>query len=373
MNRFLKTGSMGMVLCALFLGIAYGAADIPALRDAKDAAERARVQALIDGARKEGKLTIDGTMIEPQMAKYILEGFKPYYGLNDLVAEYAYAGTAQIVTRVDQVLKGNRSPSDIVWNSAWAWYLDLLSRKQIMRYESPYYKEYTISHKVGNSMPGYWVSDSYSFHPMWNVTALAKAGIKDFNPTSWGDFVDPKLAKLICIGNIPKSQSQTAVTIGLRKTLGDEWFKKMAALKPALYVRTAQGRDWSASGEYPIAMFCHAKSAETVKASGVEVRLLYPKEGIVLLPLVPIIMTAALHPNAAKLFIDYVRSKPGTDRVADSAACLLYGRPGVKTPLKEFLPAAEDIKAIPMDWNKEDTPAAVREIQQWIMNIGLSY
>jgi len=372
-RRFLSGVTGFSFLFLILAGVAFGAADIPALKNAKDPAERARIEKMIEAARTEGKLKIDHTMIEPKMMQYILQGFKEYHGLAKLTPEFTYEGTARIVTRTEQVLRAGRPGPDIVWNAAWAWYMDLLARNQIMKYESPMYKDYTLSNKIGNSMPGYWVSDSYTFHPMWNVGALEKAGIKNFNPTGWSDFADPKLGKLTSMGNIPRSQSQTSVAIGLRKVLGDEWFKKMAKLKPALFVRTAQGRDWCASGEYPIDMFSHAKNAMTVKKAGVNVKLLYPKEGVVLLPLAPIILASAQHPNTAKLFIDYVRSLPGANRVSESGASLIFGRLGVKSFNLEFLPPAEQIKTIPMDWNKDTTQKSVKDFQKWILDIGLSY
>ena len=69
-------------LCLLTFvsGVSYGA-DIPAIRDAKDSAERARVQALIDGARKENQLEWTGNMVEPKHANPLIAGFKEYYGL----------------------------------------------------------------------------------------------------------------------------------------------------------------------------------------------------------------------------------------------------------------------------------------------------
>ena len=372
-RRFLSCMA-GMVFLFLILGgIAHTAADVPALKNASDPAERARTAKLIEAARAEGNLIIDGTQIEPKMAQSVLQGFKETYGLPNLKSKYTYEGTSRIVTRVDQVLKAGRPAPDIVWNVAWAWYMDLLARKQIMRYDSPMYKEYTISHKVGNSMPGYWVSDSYTFLPMWNVTALEKAGIKNFRPTSWWDFTDPKLDKLTSINNIPRGQSGTSIAIGLRKVLGDEWFKKMAKLKPALFTRGAQGRDWCASGEYPVDVFGSPKNTLVLQTAGLNVKLLYPKEGVVLLPFAPIIMASAQHPNVAKLFIDYVRSVPGTNRISESYAGLIMGRPGVKTPNKELLPPAEEINLIPMDWNKETTQKTVKDFQKWIIDIGLSY
>jgi ABC-type Fe3+ transport system substrate-binding protein len=242
-------------------------------------------------------------MIEPKHAKFILDGFKEYYGLKALKPEYTYGQSAQVIGQVEQLIKAKRTTPDIIWQPAWSWYNDLLKRGLIVRYESPYYKEYTLSNGAGNSKPGYWVSDAYTFHPMWNVGAVAKAGFKDFNPKSWWDFADPKFSQYTSIGNISKSTSYTAVAIGLRKVLGDEWFKKVAAMKLAAFIKSAQGRDWCASGEYPIDLLSHAKNAETAKKTGVDIKLLYPKEGVTLLPFGPIILKDGGNQGAGYLFL----------------------------------------------------------------------
>jgi iron(III) transport system substrate-binding protein len=366
---------IGVFLIFLFLvaGVAYGASEIPALQAAKDPAEKARVQDLINKAKKEGKLVITAVMVEPKHARYTLEGFKEYYGLKNLKDEFTYGQTGQIVGRVEQLIKAGRPTHDIVWMPAWAWFTSLMKRGLLTQYESPYYKEYTISNAAGNSRPGYWVSDSYTFHPMWNAGALAKAGFKDFNPQSWWDFVDPKLAKLTSMISIIKSTSATAVFMGVRKVVGDDWFKKLSAMHPAIYNKTAQGRDWCASGEYPIQLGSHAKNAMTAKKTGADIRLSYPKEGVTLLPFAPVIMKGGEHQAAAKLFIDYIRSAPGADRLAASGAALLFGRPGVKMPPNPYLPPAETIKAIPMNWDKEDTPGSVNAFHDFLKGIGFTY
>ena len=80
-----------LIVCSLVMvGLAYGASDIPALRHARDSAERARVQALIDGARAEGKIQMIGVTIEPPYFNHLMEGFKIYYGLPDLKGEFTF-------------------------------------------------------------------------------------------------------------------------------------------------------------------------------------------------------------------------------------------------------------------------------------------
>ncbi len=372
-GRFLRRGIGVFVILSFLTGVCYGAAEVPALKAAKDSAEKARVQGLIDKAKKEGKLVITAVMVEPKHGKFTLEGFKEYYGLKNLQPEFTYGQTGQMVARVEQLIKAGRPTHDIIWMPAWSWFSSLMKRGQLTKYESPYYKEYTISNAAGNSRPGYWVSDSYTFHPMWNAGALAKAGFKDFNPQSWWDFVDPKLAKYTSMISIVKSTSATACFLGVRKALGDDWFKKLGAMKPAFYNKTAQGRDWCASGEYPIQLGSHAKNAMTAKKTGADIRLTYPKEGVTLLPFAPVILKGGEHQAAAKLFIDYVRSAPGADRLAASGAALIFGRPGVKMPPNPYLPPAEKIKSIAMDWDKEDTPGSVKAFHNFLKGIGFTY
>jgi hypothetical protein len=127
----------------------------PALAAITESAERARVQALIEAARKENALSWIGVQIEPGHAEPILAEFKRYYGLDDLKGEYTYAGTGEIVTRTEQLLRARRNNFDIVWNASWAWYKDLLKRGEIMKYESPHYAAYTLSDKSRRRVIGF--------------------------------------------------------------------------------------------------------------------------------------------------------------------------------------------------------------------------
>ncbi len=89
-------------------GMVHGAQEVPALREAKDPNQRARIQRLINGALAENKLEWVGVQIEPGQAKYILEKFKIHYGLTNLVTEYTFSNTAQLITSIEQLLKSKK-------------------------------------------------------------------------------------------------------------------------------------------------------------------------------------------------------------------------------------------------------------------------
>lgn len=332
----------------------------PALGAIVDPAEKARVRNLIEGARKEGALSWIGVQFEPDRAGIILAEFKRHYGLDSLRTGYVYASTGEIINQIETFLSEKRNSVDIVWSSSWAWYKDLLRRGEIMRYESPHYRDYTLSDRNGMSEPGYWVSDAYSFSPLYNPAALARRGIRDLRPTSWADFVDPRLAGSTSMIDPLVSASAAPVLAGVTKVLGDDWLRKLGANKPALHVRGAQGRDAVGSGAVALTLLGTPADALSLIERGVAVKQAFPSEGVVLIPFTPIILKDAPHPNAARLFIDFVRSRHGAQSIATQAGALLFfGRPGIELKHPELMPAAEDVKVIPFDWNREGSDEAI--------------
>ena len=368
-RAWIMAAALAVAGCMLAAPMAQ-AQEAPALAAIKDAKEKARVSALIEAAKKEGQLSWIGVQIEPGHANAILTEFKRYYGLNDLKAEYTYAGTGAIVTRVEQLLRAKRNNFDIVWNASWAWYKDLLKRGEIMKYESPNYAAYTLSDKHGMSQKGYWVSDAYAFAPVYNTKAIA-AQIKDFHPTSWNDFVDPRLAGHLCMINILISTSAAPVVSGITKVMGEKWLVALGKLKPTLHTKAAQGRDWVGSGEFSATLLNSPKDALSLSKRKLPTKQMFPKEGVVLIPFPAIIMASAPHPAASKLFIDFVRSAHGTQTAMDAGALLFFGRPGVKPKYPDILPAAEDVKAIPFDWDKEASNAAIKAFRVKAASYGI--
>lgn len=352
--------ALKIAACTAVLGSAL-AQEPPALRAITDPAERARVQRLIEGARKEGALSWIDVQFEPDRAGVIISEFNRHYGLDDLRGGYVYAPTGEIITRIEKLLSEKRSSVDIVWSSSWAWYKDLLRRDEIMRYESPYYKEYTLSDRNGMSEPGYWVSDAYSFSPLYSPATMERRGIKDFRPTSWADFIDPRLAGSTSMIDplVSASASAAPVLAGIAKVLGDDWLQKLGANKPVLHVRGAQGRDAVGAGEVAVTLLGTPADTLSLIERGVQVRQAFPSEGVVLIPFTPIILKDAPHPNTAQLFIDFVRPAHGTQAIAAQAGALFFGRPGVKLKHPDLMPAAENVTVIPFDWNSEGSDEAI--------------
>jgi ABC-type Fe3+ transport system substrate-binding protein len=364
------------IVCLLVLSVcaANAASEIPALKDAKNPAERARIQKLIDGARSEGKLIWEGGFLEPVHGEYVAKYFKEYYGLPNLVFQYTYTVSSRTVTQVEQLLKAGRPTPDIIWQGAsHDWYRNLISRGKVVKYDSPSYAAYTLAQGAKLNNPGYWVSNGYCFTPMFNPVAMAKAGFPSFKMDSYWDLTNPKLKGMISFLNFTQSLTGALTAIGRKKVLGEKWFQDMTKLKPVSFVKTSQGREWVASGEYPISLDHHAKNAQVLRDGGTPVTLVYPKEGVVMVPYSSIILKDGSHQNAARLFVDYVFSERGANTIADSGAYLFFGRPGIKSRVPDLLPTWENIKVIPIDYEKEAREEDIRKIQQYCQDSGWCY
>ncbi len=373
-RRFLAQAALAAGTAALpWGGRRVEAAEAPALQGATSAPERARISGLIEGAKKEGTLVWYGPQIEPPQAAKLLEAFKQHYGLADLKVEYTYAAPGETITKVEEFMRAGRTYVDVVWNAAYAWYKDLRARGELLAYTSPEYEAYTIAKAQNMADPQFFVSDAYAFHPMYNPQALAKHGLGDWRPTSWKDLTDPKLKGLVSIGDVMQSTSHAETMQGLLKVFGRGYFEALAKnVQPVTTTRAAQGRDWVASGEYPITFSSHAKNTLTLRERGVDVKLLYPKEGIVLLPYTLAILKRAPHPNAAKLFVDFARGKQGQETVLKAGGLIFPGRTGVQSPVPDLLPPVEQVALIPMDWEQEGTREAITQVRTMWRELGLS-
>ena len=120
-----------------------------------------------------------------------------------------------------------------------------------------------------------------------------------------------------------------------------------------------------------MALLNSPKDALSLQERNLKTKQIFPKEGVVLIPFAPIIMKSAPHPNTAQLFIDFVRSAHGTQTAMNAGSLLFFGRPGVKSKYPDILPAAEDVNAIPFDWETEGTNDAIKKFRDRVRAVGI--
>ena len=177
---------------------------------------------------------------------------------------------------------------------------------KILHYDSPQYAHYSKAFAQGLGKKGYFAfAGAYVFVPMWNTENL------DFHGTSWWDVIGAVPDKRLSIGDATKSETSRATYLVLRRVLGKEYFEKLAKMSPNLILRSENVAERLVSGEDLMAAGGMPTRAYQFNERGAKLKFILPKEGVVLLPEATFILADAPHPNAAKLWVDFVLSEAG--------------------------------------------------------------
>ncbi|MDB5593148.1 MAG: hypothetical protein JWM36_109 [Hyphomicrobiales bacterium] len=86
-----------------------------------------------------------------------------------------------------------------------------------------------------------------------------------------------KLLQSTSLGDVHQSFSFAQSAESIIKSMGEGYFRKLAEnTKPVFFTKTAQGRGWAASGEFPVVLMSHGKNAQILKDQKIDVRLSNP-------------------------------------------------------------------------------------------------
>ncbi len=136
-------------------------------------------------------------------------------------------------------------------------------------------------------------------------------------------------------------------------------------MKPVFLVRSEQIANQVVTGQNLFAFSGMPTRAYQFNERGAKLKFLLPKEGVVLMPQAMFILAKAPHPNAARLWLDFVLSQEGQDILVKHEA-LISGRTGFKSPLPEYAPPIDALNVIKIDWGKI-TPADLQKArEEWL-------
>lgn len=353
-------------LWALALAWALGGASqalaaVPPALQGVSAAERARVQKLIEGTKKESALVVVSNTIRPEVAAKTFEDFKRHYGLPNAKLSFTLKTSGATISSVKTDITSGRNTYDIVQVGSPTFYKQLLGQKALMKYDSPYYAnfvpEVTGKAQGAGAAPGYYIS-SYVIVAgiVWNPKYVKK-DIK-----TWQDVLDPAFKGKVIVADILQSATIVNIYGGLRKVLPRSYFEQVAKLDPIFVLRLAGAVQQIVAGEKWIGLMITSRQAYDVATKGVEIKSVIPPEGSVALGYPLAILAKAPNPNLAKLWIDYLHSPAGHKKFLELQG-FTSGMKGIQPSplLASFLPPLEKMKVIPMDWDKVGT----KEVEAW--------
>jgi iron(III) transport system substrate-binding protein len=347
------------ILTALSVAVDVAAQELPALQGAAPE-EKARILQLVEDAKKEGSLTYWDVVIQPETNDKLSAQFREYYGLPaSFKVNYQLSSTANLVTRVEQEIGADRVTIDVAAIGSPTWVFGRVNKGDVLQYASPQYRHYASTFERGMGKDGFFAfNGAYLFVPMWDSERTT------FNGKSWMDVIRAVPAGRMSIGDATKSVTYLDTYAGLRKVLDLEYFKKIAETKPPFLLRSEQVAGRLVSGEDLMAFTGMPTRAYQYNQKGAKLKFLLPEEGVVLLPQSMFILKKAPHPNAAKLWIDFILSERGQDAVVRAEA-LISGRAGFKSPLPEYAPSIDSLKIIKIDWEHTPTAELQKMREEW--------
>ena len=322
--------------------------------------ERARMEADIKAARSEGMVTYIDGVFAAETVNDIAAAFRKHYGLpNSFAVNYTHGNTSAIVTRMEQELAAGRVTADVIGLAAPSWVFARATAGDIMQYESPEYAHYHRVFDQGMGKDGYFaMNGAYFFVPSWNADTL------DFKGTSWNDVIGAVPAGRINMGNAETSLANLVTFMGVSKTIGQDFYVKLAAMRPQIVTAGEGAHDRLLSGEDLMSMYGQATHLKYRNELGAHLKMMIPKEGLVLLPQDLFILAKAPHPAASRLLLDFLLSEQGQAIIVDKEA-LISGRDGAPSPMPEYALQLETVPTIKIDWANTTAADLAKARAEW--------
>jgi iron(III) transport system substrate-binding protein len=284
---------------------------------------------LIEGAKKEGSLIwYTSTSIED--IKRLFDAYTKKYPF--IKTEFFNAGSARVFNRILNESRVGKIFFDLVAVRGVETH-QLVKGGFLQPYLSPESGAYPQGFKDAK---GYWVD----YFDAYNIIAYnTKLVPKEQAPKSWEDLLDPKWKSKIALEEEMYSW-YAAISVAWGRERAQRYMRALA--KQDVQLRSGQTliAQLMAAGEFPMGMAL-AHRIEKMKEQGAPVEWVTTLDPVTV-SLHPIGVAAkAPHPNAAKLFIDFVLSKEGQQLVL--AIGRTPSRPGIDTKMQ-----ARNLKLFPI-------------------------
>ena len=263
-------------------------------------------------AEQEGGLVLYSPDPEENSAK-LMEAFHQVFP--KIATNFIRLQTGALYQKLMTERRAKVYQVDILQLTDMGFVLDFQKRDGYAHYVSPEMSQYQSDFK--SSPEGYWTWGAIIVAGLAYNPKLVKP---EDAPKSWKDALDPKYTGVI---NAKTSTSglQHVTWYELRNLYGDEYFQKLAELKPRGFDSYVQQFDRMVSGQDSIVHTAQYSAYLLAKAKGAPIEFVFPEEGLTLTPGVLGVVAEAPHPNAAQLFMDWFLSKPG-QKVYDQISSL---------------------------------------------------
>jgi iron(III) transport system substrate-binding protein len=252
---------------------------------------------VVEAAKREGQVVLYSALVGAPSTSRIAEAFEAKYGIPVDTLE---ARASELLERARTEKASGRSLGDVSYNGSTATERQMNDSMFVphgplpgaSRLKAPFASD-------GTRVPAFVIH----FGILVN-TELVKPEVE---PRSWSDLLLPRWKGQILADDVHPVGSGSLFFQATYGKLGRGFHEKLAAQDPS-FTRDPRGSQRRvARGEYPI--FVPSSLAAMKELEGLPLKTIVPSEGVVYVLYQTAVFQNAPHPNAARLFMDFLLSE----------------------------------------------------------------
>jgi iron(III) transport system substrate-binding protein len=293
--------------------------------------------ALVQAAKKEGSVLWYTSLALPSSTA-IAHTFKLKYTGIDV--EVHRTGSQRVLQRVMQEAAAGVKNADVIHTSD-AGHFELLKAKGLLLKYTPH--GVTPFPEGFKDKAGFY----YGMRATLSVIAYNPKIVADKDaPRTWKELLNTKWSGKEVTAHPGYSGIIMTHVLALVNVYGWDYFRDLAKNKLHIVQSANDPAGIVASGERPVGVNGAEYFYYKTLKEGNPIKMIYPKEGVPLIVSPVAIAKDAPHPNAAKLFTEYIFSKEMQQLLADKEG-LYTGHPDVTYPSDK--PKLKELKLLPAD------------------------
>lgn len=292
----------------------------------------AQNNSVIEAAKREGQLAFYATM-ELQLSNKLAALFEKKYPF--IKANFIRLGSERLAARVTAEAQAKSVQADVISESEMDFY-GLFKKGFIDRYESPERVAFKTEYKDDK---GFWTIASETLSVLaYNSNLVKSADV----PKSFADLTSPKWKGKMLIDENESKWMGGVMTVWKEEPTA-QFLRKLAEQDVKVIGGHSQMHTLVAAGEASIIVVSLVHGLEQKKREGA------PVEWVALDPLISRQFALAMakgapHPNAAKLYIDFMLSREAQQEIANYGYTI--GRKDVDSYVLKKLP--QGMKIVPV-------------------------
>jgi iron(III) transport system substrate-binding protein len=297
----------------------------------------AQDSALVQAARKEAKMVWYTSLALPSSTA-IAHAFENKY--KGVEVEVHRTGSQRVLQRFMQEATAGIKNADLIHTSDAGHFVLLKDKGLLLQYTPKGVEAFPAGFKDKN---GFY----FGMRATLSVIAHNPKLVPDKEaPQTWKDLMNPKWSGKMVSAHPGYSGIIMTHVLALVNLYGWDYFRDLAKNRLHIVQSANDPAGVVASGERPVGVNGAEYFYYKTQKQGNPIRIVYPKEGIPLVVSPVAIAKGAPHPNAAKLFSEFIFSKESQQLLADKEG-LYTGHPEVTYPADK--PKLKDLKLLAAD------------------------